>query len=115
MLDIHGSLQLLNSSHVRERELPWSQIIPTSGLMEALSLIRPLAFLLLGLGSLHTSLSICGMIGGGVMLILFALRVMFRPVEVSVLFLGLFSLSKVLSCGESHSVVAVFWCCSFGC
>ena len=41
-------------------------------------------FLLLELGSLLTSLSIFGMIGGGVMLIMFALRVMFSPVEVSV-------------------------------
>ena len=75
-------------------------------LMVALSLIRSLVFLHLELGSLLTSLSIFGMIGGGVMLMLFALRVMFSPVEVSVLFQGLFSLSRRLRCGES------FWLCS---
>ena len=76
------------------------------GLTVALSLIRSLVFLLLGLGSLLTNLSLCGIIGGGVMLIFFAPRVTFSPVEVSVLFLGLFSLSKELRCGES------FWLCS---
>ena len=50
---------------------PWSLIIPTSGLTEALSLIRSLVFLLLELGSSLTSLSLFGMIGGGVRLILF--------------------------------------------
>ena len=39
------------------------------------------------------------MIGGGVMLIMFALRMKFSPVEVSVLFLGLSSLFRGLSCG----------------
>ena len=82
--------------------LPWSQIVPTSGLVVALSLIRSLVFLLLVLGS------------GGVRLILFALRVTFSPVEVSVLFPGLFSLSKELRCGGSHFGFAVFWCCSPG-
>ena len=47
------------------------------------------------------------MIGGGVMLTLVALRVMFSPVEVPVLFQGLISLSKELRCGKS------FWRCSF--
>ena len=41
-----------------------------------------------------------------VMLMLFVLRVIFRLVEVSFLFLGLFNLSKGLSCGVS------FWLCS---
>ena len=68
------------------RLLPWSLTIPTSGLMVALSLIRSPVSLLLVLGSLLTSLSIFGMIGVGVMLIMFVLRVKFSPVEVSVLF-----------------------------
>ena len=62
-----------------------------SGLMVALSLIRSLVFLHLELGSLLTRLMTAGVVGGGVMLIVFALRVQFRPVGVSVLFLGLFS------------------------
>ena len=63
---------------------------------------------------LLTSLWTFGVIGGGVRLILFALRVTFSPVEVSVLFVGLFSLSKELRCG-CHFGLAVFWCCSPGC
>ena len=55
---------------------------------------------------LLASLWTFGMIGGGVMLIMFALRLMFSPVEVSVLFLGLSSLSKERRCGVS------FWLCS---
>ena len=39
-------------------------------------------------------------------MIMFALRVKFSPVEVSVLFLGLSSLFKELRCGVS------FWLCS---
>ena len=77
-----------------------------SGLMVALSLIRSRVPLLLELGSLLTSLSIFGMIGGGVMLIMFTLRVMFSPVEVSVQFLGLSSLVRELRCG------VLFWLCS---
>ena len=52
--------------------LPWSLITPMFGLMVVLSLIRSLAFLLLVLVSLLTSLSLSGMIGSGVMLIMFA-------------------------------------------
>ena len=44
-----------------------------------------------GAGFLLTSLIATGEIGGGVMLIMFALKVLFCPVEVSALFLGLFS------------------------
>ena len=84
----------------------WSLITPMSGLMVALSLIRSLVFLHLELGSLLTSLRTTGVIGGGVMLIMFALRVKFSPVEVSVLFLGLSSLFRGLKCGVS------FWLCS---
>ena len=68
------------------------RITPMSGLMVALSMIRSLVFLLLELGSLLTSLRTFGVVSGGVMLIMFALRVKFSPVEVSVLFLGLSSL-----------------------
>ena len=53
-----------------------------------------------------TSLWTFGVIGGGVMLIMFVLRVLFCPVEVSALFLGLSSLSVELRCGMS------FWLCS---
>ena len=88
-------------SMIGSRLLLWSRITPMSGLMVALSLIRSLVFLHLELGSLLTSLRATGVIGGGVMLIMFALRVMFSPVEVSVLFLGLSSLSKELRCGVS--------------
>ena len=52
--------------------------------------------------SLLTSLRTAGLVVGGVMLILFALRVTFSPVEVSVLFLGLFSLLRELRCGVSY-------------
>ena len=69
--------------------LPWSRFTPTFGLM-----IRSLAFPHLVLVSLLTSLSLFGMLVRGVRLILSALWVMFSPVEVSVLFLGLFNLSK---------------------
>ena len=89
LLDIHGSLQLLNSSHVRERDTAllrsimvggvWNgfllgqvrnQVLPCrflwkAGLMVALFLIRSPVFLLLELGSLLISLSIFGMIVGG--------------------------------------------------
>ena len=61
----------------------WSLITPMSGLTVALSLIRSLVFLHLELGSLLTSLRTSGVIGGGVMLIMFALRVKFSPVEGS--------------------------------
>ena len=76
-------------------------ITPMSGLMVAWFLIGSLVFLLLELGFLLSSLWTLGVIGGGVMLMLFAMRVKFRLVEVSALFLGLFSLSKELICGES--------------
>ena len=67
-----------------------------SGLMVELFLIVSLVFLLLELVSLLISLAISGMTGAGAMLMLFVLRVIFRLVEVSVLFLGLFSLFKLL-------------------
>ena len=51
---------------------------------------------------------------GGVMLIIFALRVKFSPVEVSVLFLGLSSLFRELKCGCFYGF-AVFWCGSPWC
>ena len=84
----------------------WSRITPMFGLMVALSLIRSLVFLLLELGFSLTNLSLFGVIGGGVRFILFALRVSFSPVGVSVLFLGHFNLFRGLKCGES------FWLCS---
>ena len=59
-----------------------------------------------GAGFFADSLSLFGMIDGWVRLILSALGVMFSPVEVSVLFQGLFSLSEGLRCGESS------WLCS---
>ena len=65
-------------------------------------------FLLLELGSLLISLRTAGVVDGGVMLIVFALRVKFSLVEVSVLFLSLFSLFRELRCGVSfwlHSLL----------
>ena len=47
------------------------------------------------------------------MLIIFALRVKFSPVEISVLFLGLSSLFRVLRC-ECHFGFAVFSCGPLG-
>ena len=88
---------------------PWSLINPMSGLMVALSLIGSLVFILLELGSLLTSQSLFGRIGGGVTLIMFAPRVMFSPVEIFVLFLGLSSLFKELRCGRRHFGFAAFW------
>ena len=75
-----------------------------SGLMVALSWIR--VFLHLELGSLLTSLRTAGVVVGGVMLIVFALRVKFSLVEVSAPFLGLSSPSRELRCGVP------FWLCS---
>ena len=76
-----------------------------SGRMVALSLIVSLVSLLQVLGSLLTSLLLSGIIGGGVILIKFAPLVMFSPVVVFALFLGLSSLSKELKRGVS------FWLC----
>ena len=81
-----------------------------SGPKVALSLIGSLVSLYLVLGSLLTSLRTFGVIVCGVvMLIMCALRVRFSPVEVSVLFLGLSSLSRELRCG-CHCGFAVLWC-----
>ena len=79
----------------------WFWITPMSGLMAALSLIRSLPCLLLELFFLLTSLWTSGVIVGGVMLIMFALRVKFSLAEVSVQSLGLSSLFKELRCGVS--------------
>ena len=61
------------------------------------------------LGSLLTSLRTVGVVVGGVMLIVFALRVKVSLVGVSVLSLGLFSLFRELRCG-CHFGFAVFCC-----
>ena len=58
------------------------------------------------LGSLLTSLSLFGMIDGGVMLTVFVLILMLRLVDFSALFLCLFNLFRGLKCGESS------WLCS---
>ena len=94
--------------------LPWSRSTPMFGLMVVLSLIRLLAIPLLVLVSLLNSLSLSGMLVAGVRLILSALWGIISPVEVSVLFQGLFSLFRGLKCG-GHIGFTVFWCCSFGC
>ena len=84
------------------------------GLMAALSSIESQVFLLLVLVSLLTSLAIFGIIGVGVMLMLFVLRVIFRLVEVSFLFLGLLNLSKEPTC-EGNFGFAVLQCDSSWC
>ena len=82
------------------------RITPMSGLMVALSWIGSRVSLLLELGFLLIKLMTAGVIGGGVMLLEFAPLVMFSPVGVSALFLGLSSLFRGLRCGVS------FWRCS---
>ena len=64
--------------------LPWSLINPNVWSDGSLVLDHVTGVSSSGAGSLHTNPSLFGMIGGGVMLILFAVRVMFSPVEVSV-------------------------------
>ena len=94
-----GWVPLLSMMKLR---LPlWFQITPMSGLMVAWFLIRLLVCLLLVLGSLLTSLKTAGVVEGGGMLMVFVLVEKLRLVEVSVLFLGLFSLFKELKCGVS--------------
>ena len=74
-------------------------VLLLNGVLLIMSLLRELVSLLI-------SMAISGVTGVGVMLMLFALRVIFRLVEVSARFLDLFSLFKGLRCGVS------FWLCS---
>ena len=77
-----------------------------SGLMVALCWIRSQVYPPRVLGSTLISRKVAQVIEGGVMLIVFVQVMRCRLVEVSAPFLGLFSLSKGLKCGES------FWLCS---
>ena len=65
-----------------------------SGLMVALSWTRSLVSLLQMLGSLLTSPRTAGVVGGGVMLIVFALRMKFKLAGACAPFLGLCSLFR---------------------
>ena len=121
LLDIHGSLQLLNSSHVRERDKALLRSVMVGGVWNGFLLGRvrnqvlPCRFCGAPDGDGHlfwdctfpmlTMLPLFGMFVAGVRLIFFTLSVIFRLVEVSVLFLGLFSLFKGLRCG------VLFWPC----
>ena len=90
---------------MRLRLLLLCLITPMSGLMVALFWIGLLVFLLLVLVSLLILQRSAGMVVGGVMLIVFVLRVRCILVEVSALFQGLCSPFcspfKELSCGVS--------------
>ena len=91
---------LLNGLHLMILIMIWlfllCLIILMSGQMAALFLINLLVFPLQVLGFLLIRLSISGDVAGGVMLMVFVLIQILRAVEVSVLFLGLFSLFRGL-------------------
>ena len=82
-------------------------VIRMSGLMVVLFGIRSLGYLPLVLVSLPISQRIAGVVVGGVMLIVFALKVRFSLAGALVLFLDLFSQSKGLKCGVCHFGFAV--------
>ena len=108
LLDVHGSLQLLTSSHVRERDKALLRSI-MCGMVFFLdgfeARLFHVGFVLdwvtgvssSGAGFFLISLLPAGIIGVGVMLIRFARLVIFSVVGFFLLFLGLSSLFRELS------------------